>query len=106
MAEWSGWRQRLRFAVNASGRKRWEIARDAGIAPETLSRVLNAAHARPEFETVVRIAYAIDEPVGFLLGESEAALRPREKQTLAAAIRLLTALERRFRGEGVEIGLR
>jgi DNA-binding phage protein len=36
---------------------------DAGVTPETLSRILNSADARPAFETVVRIAHAVNESV-------------------------------------------
>lgn len=64
------WRDRLRIAVERSGRKRAAIARDAGIAPETLSRILNAEHAAPSFDTVVRIAKAAGTRVGWLLGET------------------------------------
>lgn len=45
------------------------IARDAGIAAETLSRVLNERHGRPSFDTIVRIAHAAKENVGYLIGE-------------------------------------
>jgi transcriptional regulator with XRE-family HTH domain len=63
------WRVQLRSAVERSGRKHAAIAYDAGIAPETLSRVLNASHARPAFGTVVRIAHAAGHSVAWLLGE-------------------------------------
>jgi transcriptional regulator with XRE-family HTH domain len=84
--------------VQRSGRKHAAVARDAGIAPETLSRILNASHARPGFETVARIAHASGETVGWVLDERgyvlsseqlrrlrdaaaliESALRPRER---------------------------
>lgn len=63
------WRVRLRAAVRRSGRKQAAIAWDAGIAPETLSRVLNDVHARPAFDTIVGIVHASGETVGWLLGE-------------------------------------
>jgi len=61
------WRERLRKAVKnrtaIAYTKESAIARDAGIAPETLSRVLTERHGRPSFETVVRIALAAKESV-------------------------------------------
>lgn len=67
------WRERLRQAVKNRAAITWTkesvIAREAGIAPETLSRVLNKRHARPSFETVVRIALAAKESVAYLIGE-------------------------------------
>jgi transposase-like protein len=35
------WRLRLQAAVQRSGRKRSGLAREVGIAPETLSRIVN-----------------------------------------------------------------
>lgn len=63
------WRERLRAAVDASGRTQNAIAASAGVSPETLSRVLSGVHAQPAFETVVRIAHAVGESVGTLLDE-------------------------------------
>lgn len=63
------WRERLRAAIDISGRTQNAIAASAGVSPETLSRVLNGAHAQPAFETVVRIAHAVGESVGSLLDE-------------------------------------
>jgi SOS-response transcriptional repressor LexA len=63
------WRERLRAAIDASGRRHNAIAADAGVAPETLSRVLSGVHAQPSFETVVRIAHAVGENVGTLAAE-------------------------------------
>ena len=64
------------------------VAMDAGIAPETLSRVLNAAHASPAFETVVQITHATGHTVGWLLGERGYSLSPDQVRDLrrAAAI--------------------
>ena len=63
------WRERLRAAVDASGRTQNAIAAAAGVTPETLSRVLSGIHVQPAFDTVVRIAHAIGENVGTLLDE-------------------------------------
>jgi len=63
------WRERLRDAVNRSGKKHSILAEDAGITPATLSRVLTGAHGHPRFETVMRIAQAAGERVGWVCGE-------------------------------------
>lgn len=57
------WRERLREAVRDSGMKHSIIALDAGIAPETLSRVLGSKHGRPRFDTIVRITHATGHTV-------------------------------------------
>lgn len=82
------WRERLREAVRRSGMKHSIIAMDAGIAPETLSRVLNAKHARPAFDTIVRITHATGHTVGWLLGERGYTFSPEQVRELrrAAAI--------------------
>jgi SOS-response transcriptional repressor LexA len=63
------WRERLRAAVDASGRTQNAIAALAGVTPETLSRVLSGIHVQPGFDTVVRITHALGENVGTLLDE-------------------------------------
>jgi hypothetical protein len=82
------WRDRLRVAVERSGRKHAAIAWAAGIAPETLSRVLNAVHAQPAFDTVVHIVHATGHTVGWLLAERGYSLSPDQVRDLrrAAAI--------------------
>ena len=82
------WRARLREAVRRSGMKHSIIALDAGIAPETLSRVLNAKHGRPMFNTIVRITHATGHTVGWLLEERGYTLDPEQVKQLrkAAAI--------------------
>lgn len=82
------WRVRLRSAVQRSGRKHSAIARDAEISPESLSRVLNASHARPGFETIMRIVHATGHTVAWLLGERGFSLSPDQVKRLreAAAI--------------------
>lgn len=83
------WRVRLRSAVQRSGRKHSAIAYDAGIAPETLSRVLNASHARPAFGTVVRIAHAAGHSVAWLLGERGFSLSPDQVKRLREAAQII-----------------
>jgi transcriptional regulator with XRE-family HTH domain len=83
------WRERLRQAVKNRAAITWTkesaIAREAGIAPETLSRVLNERHGRPSFDTIVRIAHAAKENVGYLIGER--ALSTYDEATLLLALR-------------------
>lgn len=85
------WRERLRQAIEASGRKQSVIAAGAGVAPETLSRILNSKHAKPTFETIIRIAHAVDESVGWLLGEPGFALSLDEQKKLSDAVDVLQA---------------
>jgi transcriptional regulator with XRE-family HTH domain len=67
------WRERLKRAVQnraaVTYTKQASIAQLAGVTPETLSRILNAEHQRPSFETIVRIALASKEHVGYLIDE-------------------------------------
>src|SRR5205823_10402930 len=83
------WRERLRTAVRASRRKHRAIAADAGITPVTLSRILNAAEVKPAFETVVRIAHAVGESVGWLLEEPGYPLSAEQRSRLAEAVEFL-----------------
>ena len=78
----SDWRARLRLAVELSGKKHSIIAEDAGITRATLSRVLTGAHGKPQFETIVRIAHAAGENVGWVLGESRSGLSSGEAAML------------------------
>lgn len=83
------WRERLRAAVESSSRRHGLIAGEAGISPETLSRVLSGRHPRPSFETVVRIAHAVGENVGWLLGEQGFALNGTQRAELRGFIAFL-----------------
>jgi transcriptional regulator with XRE-family HTH domain len=91
------WRNRLRVAVERSGAKHSAIARAAGIAPETLSRILNDADTHPRFETVARIANAAGVRVGWLMGEPVRGieLTARDRAAIfAAGVILFEALTR------------
>ncbi|HEV7239570.1 MAG TPA: S24 family peptidase [Thermoanaerobaculia bacterium] len=83
------WRERLRAAVKRSGKKHSVVARDASIAPETLSRILNASHAQPAFDTIVRIARAVNENVGWILDERGFSLSSDEQKQLHKVVRFL-----------------
>ncbi|HEX6159600.1 MAG TPA: XRE family transcriptional regulator [Thermoanaerobaculia bacterium] len=84
------WRERLRSAIERSGRKNSAIARDAGIAPETLSRILTGTHRSPTFDTIVRIARAVNENVGWLLDERGFALSADEIRQLRGVVSFLS----------------
>src|SRR5882724_12689485 len=88
-----GWRERLRAAIDRSGMKHSVVALDAGITPETLSRILTAEHQRPSLETIRRIAHAVHENVGWILGENGFSLSSDESKELRQVVRFLdTAL--------------
>jgi hypothetical protein len=83
------WRKRLRAAVVRSGRKQSAIARDAGVAPETL---------------IIRIARVLNENVGWLLDERGFSLSGDEEKELRHVVQflndtLLSAGSRRDRPE-------
>jgi transcriptional regulator with XRE-family HTH domain len=63
------WRDRLRVALDRSNKKHSFLARQAGIAPGTLSRILNGHHRNVSFETICRLADATEVRVGWLLNE-------------------------------------
>jgi DNA-binding phage protein len=107
----SSLRERLRQAVKNRAAITWTkesaIARDAGIAPETLSRVLNEQHGRPSFDTIVRIAHAAKENVGYLIGERALSTYDEARLLVAlcdlrdAADRAITLLEERVQGNAL-----
>jgi transcriptional regulator with XRE-family HTH domain len=82
------WRARLRLAVEQSPYKHSAIARDAGVSPETLSRILTGACAHPRFDTVARLAHASGVSVGWLLDELGYSLSEEQRRQLrhAAAV--------------------
>jgi len=98
------WRKRLRAAVVRSGRKQSAIARDAGVAPETLSRVLTSSLTHPSFDIIIRIARVLNENVGWLLDERGFSLSGDEEKELRHVVQflndtLLSAGSRRDRPE-------
>ena len=98
------WRERLRAAVEKSGKKHSAIAVEAGVDPATLSRILNG-RMQPAFDTVVKVAHAVGENVGWLLDERGFSLSGDEQRQLSNVIRFLddsiigTASGRRGRQE-------
>jgi SOS-response transcriptional repressor LexA len=83
------WRDRLRMAIEKSGKKHSVIAEEAGITRATLSRVLTAAHQNPSIDTIMSIARAINENVGWILDEPSYALSAEEQRKLHEAVRIL-----------------
>jgi SOS-response transcriptional repressor LexA len=84
-----GWRDRLRMAIEKSGKKHSVVAAEAGVTRATLSRVLTATHQNPTLDTIVKIAHAIDESVGWILDEPSYVLSADEQRRLHDAVRIL-----------------
>ena len=91
-------RQRLRVAIKRTGRKHSDIAWRAGVSPLTLSRILNEPACNPYFATILRLARAIDEPLGALVNEP-APLSAADVQELQTASGILQRLLLRATGE-------
>ena len=86
------WCGRLREAIERTGRKHSDIAWSAGVAPETLSRILTGEHARPRLETITRIAHEAGVTVGWLLGEREFRIGAMERDELQRAAKVILDL--------------
>ena len=96
----SGWLERLREAIDRTGKKHSTIAWDAGIDPTTLSNILRGKIKTPSFHNVVRVTHAAGETVGWLLGEYGFAFSGEERKRLrdaAATIIQMTATGQRLR---------
>jgi len=90
MEEWRRhWRRRLREAIDLTRRTQASIALQAGVSPETLSRVLSGVHAQPSFETVVSIIYAAGENVAWILREPETFLSSDDSKRMREIIDFL-----------------
>ena len=92
MSKSEQWRARLREAVDRSWMKHAAIAREAGIAPATLSRILTGRSRRPGFALVVRIARAAGESIGWVLGERGYALSNHQRQRVRETLSILTEI--------------
>ena len=90
------WRDRLRDAINRSGKKHYLIAEDAGVTRATLSRILTGVHAQPRFETILRIAHAVGENVGYLAGEQGFSLSQEQRAKVQTAAVILIDLTRHY----------
>jgi transcriptional regulator with XRE-family HTH domain len=87
-------RARIREAIRRSGKKHSIVAEDAGVTRSTLSRVLSGINGEPLFDTVARIMHAVDENVGWLLGEQGFALSSDERAKIQTAAVILIDLTR------------
>jgi transcriptional regulator with XRE-family HTH domain len=90
----NGWRERLREAIQRSGKKHYLIAADAGVTRATLSRILTGAHSQPKFETILRIAHAAGENIGYLAGEQGFSLSSEQRAKVQTAAVILIDLTR------------
>lgn len=81
----SDWRERLRQAVRASGKKQAAIAYEVKMTQESVSRILSAQHVRPSFETVVKIAHAAGVSVGWVLQEQGFSLTDEQRAKVRTA---------------------
>lgn len=81
----SGWRERLREAIDRTGRKHSTIAWDAGVDPCTLSNILSGKIKSPSFQNVVRLTHAAGETVGWILGEYGYSVSDDERKHLRDA---------------------
>jgi len=88
------WRERLRDAINRSGKKHSVIAWEAGITRATLSRVLTGTHAQPRFETIMRIAHAAGERVGWVCGEEGFSLDDHQRAKVRTVAGILMDMTR------------
>ncbi|HXH92996.1 MAG TPA: helix-turn-helix transcriptional regulator [Thermoanaerobaculia bacterium] len=88
------WRDRLRDAVNRSGKKHSYIAEDAGVTRATLSRILTGKHRNPGVDTIVRIAHAVGESVGWIFGEQGFSLSGEQRAKIQTAAVILIDLTR------------
>ena len=86
------WRERLRGAIRRTGRRQNAIAEQAGVSPETLSRILTGGHANPRIDTVVAITHAVGENVGHLLGEESFNLSADQRAKVRDAAKTLMDL--------------
>ncbi len=88
------WRERLREAIYRSGKKHSMIAEDAGITPATLSRVLTGVHEHPRFETIMRIAHAAGERVGWVCEEEGFSLDNHQRAKVRTVAGILMDMTR------------
>jgi transcriptional regulator with XRE-family HTH domain len=83
------WRRRLTRAIDSTRRTQNSIAEQAGVSPETLSRIIHGIHAEPRFETVVRIIHATGETVGWILREPQTFLSADDSARMREVIDFL-----------------
>ena len=90
MEDWrKHWRRRLTHAIDLSRRKQVSIAEQAGVSPETLSRIIRGTNAQPRFETVVALIHATGETVGWILREPQTFLSTDDSARMREVIDFL-----------------
>ena len=92
------WRDRLRQAVEESGKTQARIALDAGVPEETVSRLMTGATKNPQIDTLLKIAHhGLGVTVAWLLGERGHELSPRQRERLKEAAEIMDTLTREQR---------
>jgi len=83
--------ERMRMAVDATGRTQEAIAIEAGVPPETLSRIITGDSENPKLGTLKKLARPLGVSVGWLLGEPTANFSADEAKGLLEAIEVMRA---------------
>jgi transcriptional regulator with XRE-family HTH domain len=73
---------RLTAAIEASGKTRARIAKEAGTSPETVGRIANGQQRNPGIDLLARIAEAAGTTASYLLGGGADELTPYDHQEL------------------------
>lgn len=97
---------RLKAAIAARGMKQSALAAEAGIPPETLSRILTRTTENPGIHTVSKIARVLGESVGSLLGERGFEITDADRERAREFVGWLTerfALDSRVASEPLPI---
>lgn len=81
---------RLKAAIASRGIKQSWLAAEAGIPPETLSRILTKTTENPGIHTVSKIAHVLGESVGSLLGERGYDITEADRERARAMVAWLT----------------
>ena len=83
------------MAIDSAGMKHSIVAMDAGITPESLSRLLTGESVRPTFQTVVNVTHAAGQTVGWLLEERGYTFSADERALLREAAVIIRNATRR-----------
>ncbi|HEY0142546.1 MAG TPA: XRE family transcriptional regulator [Thermoanaerobaculia bacterium] len=80
---------RVRKAIEATGETQAAVAARANLPVETVGRIVTRETRNPQVSTLMKLAPVLGVSVGWLLGETTAALTPWESHTLSEAIDIL-----------------
>lgn len=80
---------RVRMAIEARGETQASVAARASLPVETIGRIVTRETRNPQVATLMKLAPVLGVSVGWLLGETTAALTPWETHTLGEAIDIL-----------------